>query len=957
MKAYYENVMVLEELRVLSAPTEADLKKVLDIIKDDVELALYFYDELDPGWIELLDKAGEFEDLREKEVGMIGKYKAHYFKKCAETKADYVLGIIGKIDAQDINIQGTLIRAIAEMPKKTAITGIGVVREYLAEQEKKWWYAIGESASELMVNIIANHPDKAFEVAETLLEAWVSEEEVYGKDIVAKFSQDEYSKLMLEHYRKVWEAEPERAVGVLIKILDRCLESMDEKEDASRSFGYGLELGDLDEIDMKHPAIRTILVKGICEAGRVLIDEEQGKVSDFLDLLEGTNKVIFLRIAMYLLRFVKPGTEKERISKFAGNKEYFKEYNPCWNEHRRLLNDKFDEVSDKAKVTFIDWVKTPKITEERKKEVTEWCEKNKEPLPDFEKWENQAKAEELYLARDRFRNLYEEYKKNSGVSDAALAPRSMVSETRRVGPTEGSPLSVEEMVSMEAGEVLAYLNDPSKWKIDKGGASPFHTPEEGLAGTFEKVVQQGVRDYSKLGRDELIKLKPTFLKRYFHGAWNALREDKVEEKSLVNFLERANYVIDEQSGNQDYEGVFTSIVYVVEGIFEDEHLKKKLIRENGEAIWKIIESLARYEEKEDLTDYDGDPHQGCINCVQGKAFSLVVRFGLSWKNRDSKSYERNWSQKIVEVLQYVIENVDDPRVKSVLGVWFPQLHWLEKEWVEGKLDNIFDIVDEKSWDVVWGSYMSWGRAYENVFGLLVEHGKYDYALEKIESGMYRKHDKDPDEGLVEHLMIGYFNGWVDIDDELMKKFFEKATAKLKGKAARFLTTGFKPANEEGGTRRDKVAARMRNYWNNRLAAIKDNPEENKDEAIEFAGWVEDSLLERRETLELLERTLTLSGGRIGEMRDAQNFVERVSKLGKGNELLALSCLREAAKDKNMHMPWAHIQDPLVEFLETMVESPENVLSEAIEVADLYGRYNPEKFREVWERLKKRVEGE
>ena len=88
------------------------------------------------------------------------------------------------------------------------------------------------------------------------------------------------------------------------------------------------------------------------------------------------------------------------------------------------------------------------------------------------------------------------------------------------------------------------------------------------------------------------------------------------------------------------------------------------------------------------------------------------------------------------------------------------------------------------------------------------------------------------------------------------------------------------------------------------------------------------------------------------MRDARDFVEGVSKLGKGNELLALSCLKKAAADENMHMPWAHIQKPLVKFLETMVESPENVQSEAKEVADLYGRYHPEKFRDVWEKLRR-----
>jgi hypothetical protein len=51
------------------------------------------------------------------------------------------------------------------------------------------------------------------------------------------------------------------------------------------------------------------------------------------------------------------------------------------------------------------------------------------------------------------------------------------------------------------------------------------------------------------------------------------------------------------------------------------------------------------------------------------------------------------------------------------------------------------------------------------------------------------------------------------------------------------------------------------------------------------------------------------------------------------------------------MPWSSIQEPLASFLETMVDLPEDVRSVAIEVADLYGRYNPDKFRGVWEKLR------
>jgi len=36
------------------------------------------------------------------------------------------------------------------------------------------------------------------------------------------------------------------------------------------------------------------------------------------------------------------------------------------------------------------------------------------------------------------------------------------------------------------------------------------------------------------------------------------------------------------------------------------------------------------------------------------------------------------------------------------------------------------------------------------------------------------------------------------------------------------------------------------------------------------------------------------------------------------------------------------------------ENVEDILNEAVEVADLYGRLQPDKFREIWEKLNERL---
>jgi len=60
------------------------------------------------------------------------------------------------------------------------------------------------------------------------------------------------------------------------------------------------------------------------------------------------------------------------------------------------------------------------------------------------------------------------------------------------------------------------------------------------------------------------------------------------------------------------------------------------------------------------------------------------------------------------------------------------------------------------------------------------------------------------------------------------------------------------------------------------------------------------------------------------------------------------------------VPWARYEEKLVEFLEQIgeltndYENVEDVLNEAVEVADFYGRLQPDKLREIWEKLNKRL---
>lgn len=955
MEEFYKKATELDILKSMANPRGQDIKRLLKIIREDETLAVYFYENnKNAEWIGLLEKAGEFEALGNTvdKIGPMERLKAKYLAEVTGERPKEVLDIISKIDAKDGFIKGSFLDTFLKMPSDKTVVGMSIVKGYLAGRDAKVWYYVGRRAAQLMIDFAEKYPNEAFEIAEALLDVWKPEEKERSgfREIEAKFKPFEYEHLVFKHYNKLWDMHPLRATKLLVQIFESYIAELQEGKDYEVTSLFYISLERLDQIERIERDILAVIVAGICEAGKAVIEKQTAKIDELLKLLRGINREIFTRIEMYLLRFVPPGTQKERINEIISNKDY-RNITGYKYEYYLLLNDKFDDISDDVKEGFLKWIEGKQVPDDDIENFAEWFRKingRDYEKEDLLKYEDSLRARKLSLVKDRFKEQYEKYRDSSGMNDEELAPKPMIGPARAIPPTEGTPISVEDMVKMKPVEVIEYLCDPSRWVVDKKKESFFHTPEEGLQGAFKEVVKQKTANYADLSAADLMKLKSSFLSKYFYGL-----DIKIQESSLVKVLEQAKAIIESKGGSEEYEGCFNGVLDVVGEIFDNDELKKKIVETNKKLIWEIVEPLTRYEDKVASTDEDEDPHQKCINCVQGKAFTLIVRFGLICKKQNESSYAKTWSEKIQKVLTYVVGEVKLAEVRCVFGVWFPQLHWLEEKWVGKNLDEIFDNTDDKMWDAVWGSYLSWARTYKKVFEFLSEHGKYGNAIERLGRTRKYRYSKDPEKGLVEHLMIAFFNGWIEFEDALLRKLFDKASAKLRGHAASFLTTGFAPLKEKP----DKEAsARLKHYWEMRLEAIRKNSEANIDEAVEFLGWVKDSPLEIEEAFELLYKTLELTGGKLGEGRSIYDFMEGIYDIAEGHEIMALRCMNKAMNDEHMAGYFSLYEERATKFMESIVELPddypnvEDIRKEAISLANAYGRMHIYTFREIYEKL-------
>jgi len=549
-----------------------------------------------------------------------------------------------------------------------------------------------------------------------------------------------------------------------------------------------------------------------------------------------------------------------------------------------------------------------------------------------------------------FSDIYKKYKGLSGYSEDDLKPRPIVGEVQAIEGSEGSPKTKEEMSEMSVEEVFGFLRNPENYKEPEDGGYRPHSVASALAYEFQMVVEEKPVGYIDVEINEVIELPERFLSKYFYGMWDALRERKIQGFPWERFITVVRAVVDKYGQKSEYRNVFYPMLNCIKEGFEKQN---KIEYSEGilDAIYEIIKPLIELKEEKDES-FAGDPVQIRCNSFTGEAFLICLSLGIICRRDFPKKFERSFREKVREIFCNVLNNIRTSWTLCTFGSDFARIYWLDPEWVE---NNINEILSEQLWSIVWNTYLVWGRPSRELFRFLDARGIYDRAIGLIGTSANKGEGsrEDPDNKLANHLVIAYFNGWLEEDQsQILERFLERASDKLRGYAARFFTTGFKSLKEE--ERRDEQAVcRLRTYWKSRLDTISQQPEEHLEEAMALACWIIDAPLTSKETLKLVSKTLKITKGKLDRNRDIYNFINSVCDFAKGNELQAVRCIRKAINNENAAMHFSFYEEKLTELLNAIRKSRKasrKLLQETAKLVDELGRLHIYKYRDIYGKL-------
>lgn len=379
--------------------------------------------------------------------------------------------------------------------------------------------------------------------------------------------------------------------------------------------------------------------------------------------------------------------------------------------------------------------------------------------------------QEIYkaLSHDQyFKNLYDEMKKITK-KDAELHPAVGKAEARWI--SWSSPFTKEEIIKMPNDELAKFLATFRTKDFWRGPTV------RGLADLLSEVAKEMPKKFI----ENMTPFKDTgfiYIYKILKGikdAWNEKKNidwNKVFE-FIEQYIDRKEFwqdkfivVKDERLGGANHQRIAGIVAELIQDgtrddswAFSEQHFEKA-----EKILFLLLENLKAEEDKE-ITDYV----IYTLNTPFGKAITALILFALRIARINDKKgikSDTKWSSKFKEKYEEIL-NSKIIEGYTCFGRYLPNFYYLDKEWVKDKIKSLENEKGTKHWEAFMDGYLSIGRVYDNLYGLMRPH--YQYSVD------YDFKEKRDNEHLVQHVALGYLRKHESISEQgsLFRQILDK----------------------------------------------------------------------------------------------------------------------------------------------------------------------------------------
>lgn len=793
---FYEITNRLDQFKKLEDIKTAELSELIKYLEEE-KYARYFFMDLDnSAWVLSLHHNNFFTKVpppledpnKPGYFSMPAWYAGEYLKRMADRFPNVVKEVALSLVTNNSRAIRTMLEALLRVPVNITAETVGVYKRWVETPFANFMMLSHELGIIMEYLTKGGQVKAALNVLDVLLEPVQIKDRFDEEKLIASTRHDYYwlNQALQNNLPVLTETDPISVVSISEKQLVKAVElehdpKINEKNKKLNSY-WRLSISpqsDINyDIDIKNILVNTIILalNKVCDQKR---DQAPGIIDHFID----SEYSISRRIAVFMLRTW--GKQYPDLLERAYLK-YRKEPIPAGqSEFDRFLEIQFNN--------FPAYIKK-EILEERKKPDPQWVDNLLKQHPDRFTGETTEKKrqtlietwqlEELtpiasYLEgeeKDYYENLLKKYGKPSP------RPEEGVVVTSWEGPE--SPIELDELGKKTISEVVQYLLDYAP-----SSGESFDAPSrEGLGRTLESDVQARANDYVQNAILFVNENLPfVYHTHYFRGLENAIK--KQERFALTNVITLCEFIVDQEKDKfqkQEYEEGLSSaklaVVHLLEELFKgkEPYIENDLLEKGGQIIVKLLHQEEPFPDNEQATNYDPATHS--LNCIHGVAMHCLVAYSFYCeRKRKKENGDQGMPMMITLVKETLTEELDKTKnpslaVHSVLGWYFPQFIYLDKEWALENREKIYPVEAEmaKYWQAAWSAYIRFSDVYTNVFPELLK--QYQRALEELPV-LHKEQSIDrSDEKMATHILKAYLLDMIklDSDDGLLLLYYQKA---------------------------------------------------------------------------------------------------------------------------------------------------------------------------------------
>jgi hypothetical protein len=408
-----------------------------------------------------------------------------------------------------------------------------------------------------------------------------------------------------------------------------------------------------------------------------------------------------------------------------------------------------------------------------------------------------------------------------------------------------SPLSNEQLAVMSSSELLTFL---TQWRPDRtGGFSPEVISYRGLGKSVAEVIERNAIKYG----EQFVAiglLGPEFSYALLgEQRLNGETARKISESEWTLYLDLCEAILADEKLAKDmtresdinWRDVRAAMITLIESALEIWSEQKTEMsfgyfaraREILIQLTNDPDPISEARSPAKKSSLDDDPATSALNHVRPKALGALIdkyayHFATTKSEKNSSETEGpgppRLEPKVLDVLGLRLNRLQERNlaVHSVYGRDLIFLYWLDKNWVELHLADIFPEGDDGDsvarFVAAWDSYVVFNKPrYKDLFELL--YPRYRRAIDNLSKGLVTRTHLQPDQSLAAHVLGSYLFSEGDkqlpqSESSLFTQFFAKAPADTRGSAIWILWNTLKKEQLD----LERLWPRVREIWRWRI---------------------------------------------------------------------------------------------------------------------------------------------